>query len=342
MNRLKVRSVPGIKSDWEKLKEIDKKLLEAFEVKDFEKVDKLISKGANVNVRFGQIKDSALHFFDDIDIVTKLLDCGANVSASNRYHESALIYACKFRRHKDVINLLLSHGAYVNKQIKFGRMKMIPLTVALENMNDDIDLEIIENLVYYGANVDFGKMFTSTPFITALTSSPELARKMIKYSLLRVWDKYRYLRMGCEERRRLVANINWHHLPYFEECMAEILRLKEELFDSYHSLYDICRGGICFNMYIEPYPSFQRLYKAGAFLSKYPIYGDALHRKFDFIRRKRLKLLIDLDGVRVTSKIQKNKNKKLKRLVPLHADCFRHVAQFLSNYDIECVLRAAK
>lgn len=309
-------------------------------MKDFETVDKLIQSDANVNVRFGQIKDCALHFFNnDIDVIKKLVNCGASVATSNRYHESPLIYACKLGSHKEIINFLLSNGAYVNKQTNFGRTKMIPLTLALVNMGDQIDLEITENLLYYGANMDFGKMFTDTPFITALNhSSPDVARIMIKYSVLKVWDKYRFLKMGYVERRHLISINNSKHLPYLEECMAEVSLLKEELFNSWHSLYDVCRGNICYNSYTEPYQSFSNSYKTDSFKTKYPIYIDVLIKRLGTIRQKRSKLLTNLDTLQITARTI---NKKVcKRLVTLNTDCVRHIAQFLTNCEIERIVSA--
>lgn len=341
MKKSKPRTTPaGNKSDWENLTEIDKNLLESLEVRDFDAVDKLIQSGANVNVRFGQIKDSALHYFDSIDIVTKVIECGASVSASNRYHETPLTYACKFGRHRKIVKVLMSNGAYVNKQVKYGKTKAIPLTLYLEKMNDNIDLELVEELLYYGANVDFGKMFSSSPFIAALDDSPELARLMIKYSVLKIWDKYRFLRMGCVERRHVVTLNNFSHLPYLEECSAEADRMKEELFNSWHSLYDICRGSIYFNQYTEPFSSFLASYKTESFRKKYPIYIDVLLRRFEFLREKRITLLKGLDGVRIAPKSKKNK--ECKRLTALNTHCLRHVAKFLTNCDIERVVRAAK
>lgn len=341
MDRLKVRSIaPGSKSDWQNLKEIDKTFLEALEIKDFDKVDKLIRRGANINVRFGEIKDSCMHFFDDLEILSKLLEFGASVSASNRYHESPLIYACKLGRHRDVINFLLRNGAYVNKQISCGRTKMIPLTLALQKMNNEIDLDIVEDLLYYGANMDVGKMFSSTPFITALRYRPEMARIMIKYSVLKVWDKYRFLRMGFVERRQLISMNYPKHLPFLEECMTEVERLKEEAFSTWHSVYDICRGAIYFQTYTEPFSSFQNSYKTKAFETKYPIYIDVILKRVDFILQKRRTLLMDLGDIKIVSKFKKNK--ECKRLVPLNYDCLRHVAQFLSNCDIERLVRAAQ
>ncbi|KAG4066022.1 hypothetical protein HA402_001269 [Bradysia odoriphaga] len=347
MNGSKPRiNPPGNKSDWANLTEIDKNLLEALDVKDFDKVDKLIQSGANVNVRFGQIKDSALHYFDSIDTVTKLIECGASVSASNRYHESPLTYACKFGRHRDIIKILMSNGAYVNKQVKFGKTKAIPLTLALEAMkamNDDIDLDLVEELLYYGANVDFGKMFSFSPFITALNSSPELARLMIKYSVLKIWDKYRFLRMGCVERRYVIATNNSSHLPYLEECSAEAERMKEEMFNTWHSLYDICRGSIYFNTYTGPFSSFLDSYKTEAFKQKYPIYINVLLRRFEFLKQKRLTLLRGLDGIRITPKIKiSKKNTDCKRLTALNTHCLRHIATFLTNSDVERMVRAAQ
>ncbi len=330
----------GKKLDWDNLKEIDRKLLEALEAKDFDKVDKLILSGANVNVRFGEIKDSALHYFDNVDIVKKLIECGANVSVSNRFTESPLTYACKLGRHRDIVKVLLNNGAYVNKQIKFGQSKAIPLTLALQQMKDDIDLELIEELLHYGANIDVGKMFTSTPFITALKGSPELARMMIKYSVLKIWDKYRFLRMGCVERRTVITMNNSKHLPYLDECMAEVERMKEEMFNSWHSLYDICRGSIYFNTYTGPYTSFLHSYRTDAYRQKYPIYIDVLRKRVEFIRQRRVKVLAGLDNVRITPKISR-KNKGLKRLAALNTHCLRHIAQFLPNTDIERIVRAA-
>lgn len=338
MNYSKYRTLAtGNKFDWENLRKTDKNLLESLEVKDFENVDKLIENGANVNVRFGDIKDSALHFFDDIDIVAKLVQCGASVSASNRYYESPLIYACRFGRNNDIINCLLSNGAYVNKQIHFGSKRMIPLSLALEKMEHKIDIEIIENLLYHGANIDFGKMFTQTPFITALHSSPEMARSMIKYSVLKIWDKYRYLRMGCVERRQLILINNDQHLSYLEQCLTEVSLLKEERFSSWHSLYDICRGNLYEDLYTAPYSSFVRTYNTDPFKSKYPIYIDVLLKRVEGIRQRRSKLLTNLDNVQISAKI-KNK-KECKRLVKLNSDCVRHIAQYLSNCDIERILR---
>lgn len=345
MNSSKPRTnSPGNRADWENLPEIDKNLLKALEVKDFDKVDKLIQSGANVNVRFGQIRDSALHYFDSIDTVTKLVECGASISASNRYHESPLTYACKFGKHRKIIKILLNNGAYVNKQVKFGKMKAIPLTLALEKMNDDIDLELVEELLYNGANVDFGKMFTGSPFITGLDGPPELARMMIKYSVLKIWDKYRFLRMGCVERRFVVAVTNFSHLAYFEECSDEAERMKTEMFNSWHSLYDVCRGGIYFNTYNGPSSSFLNSYKTDAFRQKYPIYIDVLLRRFESLRQRRVTLLKSLDCVQIAPKAKppSKKNKECKRLTPLNIYCLRHVATFLTNCDIERLVRAAQ
>lgn len=339
-NRRRRATVAGNKSDWENLNEINKTLLKAFEIKDFDKADKLIQNGANVNVRFGEIKDSALHYFDSVDIVKKLIESGASVSASNRFYESPLTYACKLGRNPEIIKILLNNGAYVNKQIRFGKEKAIPLTLALATMNDEVDLEVIEELLYHGANVDYGKMFTSSPFITSLSGPSELARLMIKYSVLKIWDKYRFLRMGVVERRQLLLINNSKHLQYLEECIAEIDRMKEVMFNSWHSVYDICRGSIYFNTYTGPYSSFLDSYRTEAFKEKFPIYIDVMIRRVAFIREKRTKLLTSLDDIRIGSKCNKN-IKKCKRLVGLNTDCLRHVARYLSNCDIERMVRAA-
>lgn len=331
----------GNKSDWQNLKDIDRNLLLAFEARHFDRVDQLIRSGANVNVRFGNIKDSALHFFDSIEIVTKLIECGINASASNRFHESALTYACQFGRHRDIIKILLKNGAYVNKQTKHGQVKTIPIMLALDKSNKVIDMEVIEELLYYGANVDFGKMFSDTPFISALNgSSPELARLMIKYSVLKIWDKYRFLRMGIVERRYLVVMNAEKHLPYFEECVSEIDRMKVEMFNSWHSLYDICRGCIYFNTYTGPYVSFLKSFNTRAFADAFPIYSGVLRRRVEFIQNKRSKLFKNLDDIKFSSKFAKSE-KGCKRLVALNVDCLRHVAQYLCNSDIERLVRSS-
>jgi ankyrin repeat protein len=79
---------------------------------DFEKMEMLISHGADVNVTFHREGKTLLHMACNgcMYVVSELLEAGTNVNALDRWGNSALMLAVASEKQK-LVSLLLSHGA---------------------------------------------------------------------------------------------------------------------------------------------------------------------------------------------------------------------------------------
>ncbi len=123
-----------------------------------ELVELLISKGADVNAK-GQFDRVALHYANKKGMAKILLSHGATVDAPTNYGETPLHWAASgvngFGKQVDLVefaDVLISHGADVNKKTGEGRSYKTPLNYAAESNN----LPIAKLLIASGADVEGG------------------------------------------------------------------------------------------------------------------------------------------------------------------------------------------
>ena len=104
-------------------------LVLALEFDNYSTVNLLLDLGANPNVA-NQAGSTPLHYAahptTPIAIASALLQCGANVNAINCIRNTPLHLAV-MNKNKDVINLLIAHGANVNIKNRDG---LTPLELA--------------------------------------------------------------------------------------------------------------------------------------------------------------------------------------------------------------------
>lgn len=133
-----------------------------------ELVELLISKGANVNAK-GQFDRVALHYANKKGMAKILLAHGATVDAPTNYGETPLHWAAEGVNGLDkqvdlveFVDVLIAHGANVNRKTGEGRSYATPLNYAVASNN----LPVAKLLIAHGADVEGGG---SSPLSAAAT-----------------------------------------------------------------------------------------------------------------------------------------------------------------------------
>ncbi|MFY9259905.1 MAG: ankyrin repeat domain-containing protein [Gallionella sp.] len=121
-------------------------------------VELLISKGADVNAK-GQFDRVALHYANKKGVAKILLEYGAIVDAPTNYGETPLHWAAQgvngFGKQVDLVafaDVLIAHGADVNRKTGEGRSYKTPLNYAAESNN----LTVAKLLIARGADIEGG------------------------------------------------------------------------------------------------------------------------------------------------------------------------------------------
>lgn len=292
----------GSSFDWKKLSYVDQKLLEAFEQKQFAEVDKLINDGANVNVYFGP-GDSALHYFKDVEIIEKLLKCGACVNQTNSYRETPLMHAVSYYKHYDIVKLLLKHGASVSYSKRHGETA---LSMALHSsfFRQGYPEQIIKVLLEFG---DYLK-------VTELCYPKPISELLIKLSLIN--------RNVCVTRN-VIVNSKSEYVEYADKCQAELDLMNSTKLNNSSSLLDIVKN------WRQWLPDQTILKFLKDYEQQYPIYADVISDRIVANVSARCKLLSKLDELVVIAE-----GFELSRIV-LNNDCKRYMMKFVSNKDLK-------
>ena len=121
---------------------------------DLSGIDKLLSKGADVNAQdeHGQITLIVAVSLGRKDVVERLLAHKASVNMRESQGRTPLHYAATLPDGKDIAELLLAHKADINVKDSRG---MTPLALALQGNNSDM----VELLRTHGADFENGKVF---------------------------------------------------------------------------------------------------------------------------------------------------------------------------------------
>jgi len=140
---------------------VESPLVQAIQSNNYEVVDFLIKKGANVN-REHQKKQTPLHFAaeaEDPRILRRLIEAGAIVNKSDEAGSTPLHRAT---RKKENIEILLAHGANINAVTARGQT---PLMVAVNN--PICSREIVQTLLARKPNIDTKDSSGQTALIIA-------------------------------------------------------------------------------------------------------------------------------------------------------------------------------
>lgn len=299
----------GSSYHWKTLKDVDQKFLQTLELKQFEEVDRLIKEGANVNVWFGP-GDSGLHYFNDIDVITKLITIGANVNNTNSYSETPLMHAISYYKNVEIVKVLLKHGANVWNT---NRRRETALSMALRSscFGTHGSEERIKTLLDFGACIK----------VTELRYSENVCKLLIKYSMI-----------GEFIPRDLVLNSKPEYVAYFDKCKEEVNVMMAEKLKNSDSLLEIIKNWRCFMMN----ESFTKL--LNEYEQTYPIYADVIFNRIHTPILERRDLLSQLDMVTVTAKMDEDEVSEYTEIV-LNVDCKRHIMKFVNCPDLESFLR---
>lgn len=295
----------GSSWDWKQLKFVDQKLLEALELKQFVEVDRLIKDGADVNVNFGP-GDNALHYFNDVDIIEKLISCGASVNHSNSYRETPLMHAVCYYKDVEIVKLLLKHGAWSWYSKRHGETAM---SMALRSsfFNRGLPEKVVKTLLEFGTQLE----------VTELPYPERIAQLLIKLSLISE---------NVILPRNVIANSKTEYVVYADECEAEVKSMDSVKFNGSSSLLDIVKN---WRRWLQN-ESIMKLLNDHE--QRYPIYGDVLFDRIHTPIMQRRNLLSKLDIVAVIAKSSEHSD------TVLNMDCKRHIMKYVSNKDLESFL----
>jgi ankyrin repeat protein len=132
------------------------------------------------------------------EIVSELLDRGADVNASNNYGITALIYAAQ-NGHKEIVNELLDRGADVNASNNYG---ITALIYAARNGHTEIVNELLDNR---GANVNAVNQQGDTSLICAARNGhTEIVEALLDEGA----DVYLYIALICAVEKGHTDTVN--------------------------------------------------------------------------------------------------------------------------------------
>ena len=119
-------------------------LMYAAETGRMQVLEYLVSKGADVNAKSGNLHNTSLMYAaaaNRLEAIEFLIARGANVDAVNSWKQSALIFAA-YKGNADAIKLLLENGAHANLKNKDGETA---LDIARKRNHHD-SVQLLESL----------------------------------------------------------------------------------------------------------------------------------------------------------------------------------------------------
>lgn len=290
----------------------------------------------------------------DLSDIRQVLASGAKVDQRDKGGNSALHHA----KSKEVVDVLLEHGASVNVRNLYGRTPLVESLLRIRRVRflKTSDIEIIGRLLKRGANPNSEDFFHNTPmhyvkdidvFNILVENGARVARKnrldvtpLMKMAVTRRCDcmhhclKYSLLDLEFDSHREIARNRFRNH-DYPDICdrvfesMLEIQRMKNSRFPPGITLFDIVKPGGPGML-----PPFYIRFSQQHMDQQYPQYKDIIRLALKQCNRQlfRKRLMRLADRIVVSAKD-----------VPcvLNHDCFLHMAQFLSKEDVANVFLAS-
>ena len=172
--------------------ELGEELLKNMRDGSLDKINELISKGADVNYQgpSGFTPLIVATAFGKADIVNLLLNKGADINYQNQKDKSyfpALIWAIQ-KNNPEMVELLIGKGADVNVVVKYGNS---PLTHAVDDKS--INIKIIKDLLEAGANINHQNVRDRTAInIVSIDDNIEIAKLLLENNAdVNIGDEYK-------------------------------------------------------------------------------------------------------------------------------------------------------
>lgn len=295
--------------DWKDLKRIDQQLLEALKQKQFVEVDRLIEEGAAVNVRFGQSRDSALHYFKDVEIIEKLLDCGADVNASNFYQETPLMHAVSYYKDVAIVKALVRGGAWTHVRKRGETVVSMALGATCLPRNG-MPEKTLKALLEFGCHLQ----------VDDLCYADGTSKLIIKLSMI----SNNIIMVG-----RAIQDSKY--VAYAEACQSEVRLMNSKHYNGSSSLLNVVKN------WQNWLPDLSIMKLLENYEETYHIYADVIFDRIHAVILDRRKLLCQLDVLVVSAEKCDGEQFENSQVI-LNMDCKRHIMKYVSNKDLKSFL----
>ena len=144
-------------------------LMAAVNSNNYEMVEFLIKKGADVNKKDNTGKDAFLNapYTRNIKLLKLLIKSGADVNTQDNILKDRPIYMAAASRDLKVIDFLIENGAQVNYEVK--NCAETPLILAVREKN----LDVVKRLLYHGADINAQMCYGLTALMNGVISGSQ-------------------------------------------------------------------------------------------------------------------------------------------------------------------------
>ncbi|MDP4145517.1 MAG: ankyrin repeat domain-containing protein [Bacillota bacterium] len=130
----------------------------------FQTIEFLVNKGADINIHHGRFSETPLHRLcarvrPNIDVITMILDKGANVNSVNISGKTPVFY-CNFSFSIELLNLLVKYGADINARDKYNNTLLHDDYIDLSDHNFE---EFLKALISLGFDINSKNSYGLTP-----------------------------------------------------------------------------------------------------------------------------------------------------------------------------------
>lgn len=146
----------------------------------FKTIEFLINRGADISSHNSKLLETPLHRLcarakPQVDVITMLLERGANVNATNLSGKTPVFY-CNFNYSVELLNLLVKYGADINIKDKHGNTLLHDDYI---NCFDEYFEEFLKTLISMGFDINSKNSLGLTPL--DLSENEKIDEILIKY-----------------------------------------------------------------------------------------------------------------------------------------------------------------